>query len=179
VTSAIQTGLSANPGYKLVVTGHSLGGGIAAIATSSFIGQGIDVAQTYTFGEPRNGNAAWSEYITAQISDSDYFRVTHSNDGVPQIPPTVLGYAHHGTEYFEREKSGNTAESTLDCGVDSTVCNNSSPRFFSTRIGLTPAQTCNAGQDFGSNPINGAHLSYGNTVIGSSLFIEACGAVFP
>lgn len=121
VTSAIKSELSSHPGYKLTVTGHSLGGGIAAIATSSFIGQGLDVSSIYTFGEPRNGNSAWASYISSQISDSDYYRVTHYTDGVPQIPPTVLGYIHHGTEYFQSKQSDNSADSTINCGTNSTV----------------------------------------------------------
>ncbi|KHN97404.1 ferulic acid esterase A faeA [Metarhizium album ARSEF 1941] len=157
VMSAIKSELSSDS--RLIVTGHSLGGGIAAIATSSLIGQGIQVAETYTFGEPRNGDAQWAKYIARQIPDSNYYRVTHSNDGVPQIPPTVLGYVHHGPEYFQSRDAGNTARTTFKCGPD--------------------AKSCSAGQDFGSNPINRSHLTYSNTIVGSSLFVAACGAVFP
>ncbi|KIN07167.1 hypothetical protein OIDMADRAFT_139801 [Oidiodendron maius Zn] len=159
VVSAIQSQLSSHSGYTLTVTGHSLGAGIAAIGTSSLIGQGLAVSNTYTFGEPRNGDANWATYIESQISNSNYYRVTHANDGVPQIPPTVLNYVHHGTEYWESGNSTNSASTTYNCGTDST--------------------TCNAGQDPGEDPINGSHLTYSNTVIGSSLFIPACGAVFP
>lgn len=121
ITTAIKSQLSSNSGYSLTVTGHSLGGGIAAIATSSLISQGVAVAKTYTFGEPRNGNAAWATYITSQIPDANYYRVTNYNDGVPQIPPTVMGYVHHGTEYFESKNAGNDATTTLNCGASSTV----------------------------------------------------------
>ncbi|OAQ60430.1 ferulic acid esterase A faeA [Pochonia chlamydosporia 170] len=157
VASAIKSEVSS--GSRLIVTGHSLGGGIAAIATSSFIGQDIKVAETYTFGEPRNGDAQWAKYIAGQIPDSNYYRVTHFNDGVPQIPPTLLGYVHHGPEYYQSKDTGNTAQTTLKCSLDS--------------------KSCSAGQDFGSNPINRSHLTYSNTIVGSSLFVAACGAVFP
>lgn len=44
---------------------------------------------------------------------------------------------------------------------------------------LTRAQDCNAAQDFGDSPINGAHITYSNIVIGNSLNIVACGATVP
>ncbi|QPG98135.1 hypothetical protein C2857_007296 [Epichloe festucae Fl1] len=159
VSSAIKSELSSNPGFRLVATGHSLGGGLAAIAAVSLAGQGIEVAETYTYGELRNGDAQWAEYASQKLPDSKYYRVTHFNDGVPHVPPSVLGYVHHGPEYFQSKKQGNSAETTLKCSLES--------------------KSCSAGQDFGSNPINGAHLTYSNTVIGSALFIPACGAVFP
>ncbi|KZZ94307.1 ferulic acid esterase A faeA [Moelleriella libera RCEF 2490] len=162
VLSAVKSELSSGA-PRLIVTGHSLGAGIAAIAATSFVGQGVRVAETYTFGEPRNGDPQWAGYVSQQLPDANYFRITHYNDGVPQIPPPLLGYAHHGAEYWQRESKVNTAQSTVKCPVESTVA----------------TQTCNAGQDFGSNPINGAHLTYSNTLIGSSLFVPACGAVFP
>ncbi|KAH6701944.1 ferulic acid esterase A faeA [Leptodontidium sp. MPI-SDFR-AT-0119] len=159
VSSSIKSQLASHPGYKLTVTGHSLGGALAAIATSSLVGQKVPVSATYTFGEPRNGNAAWASYINKQIPSANYYRVTHANDGVPQIPPSVLNYVHHGAEYWESKASGNSASTTYKCDTDS-------PK-------------CNAGQATGTNPINGAHIGYSDMVIASSLFIAACGAVFP
>lgn len=104
----------------MTVTGHSLGAAIAAIGTSALTGLGHEVT-TYTFGEPLNGDAAFAQYIESQVPDSNYFRVTHANDGVPQIPPTLLGYQHHGPEYWEREGDHNNASTTVSCGKQSTV----------------------------------------------------------
>lgn len=131
VSSAVKSALSS--GYRLIVTGHSLGGGIAAVATTSFIGQGMAVAETYTFGEPRNGDAQWAKYVSQQIPDANYYRVTHFNDGVPQIPPTILGYVHHGPEYFQSKNTGNTAQTTLKCSLDSKV----SRKTYYVFLGLT------------------------------------------
>ncbi|KAL2808876.1 Alpha/Beta hydrolase protein [Aspergillus granulosus] len=155
VTAEIESALSANPDYTLTITGHSLGGGIAAIATAALSGLGHTVT-TYTFGEPLNGNTAFVEYIEDAVPDSNYYRITHANDGVPQIPPTLLGYSHHGSEFWQREAGQNSAATTFACGKQST--------------------TCNAAQNFGSNPINRAHLTYTGGVIGNSLNIVACGA---
>ncbi|TQV92988.1 ferulic acid esterase A faeA [Cordyceps javanica] len=152
-------GLLCDADWRFVVTGHSLGGGISAIAAASFVGLGFNVSQVFTFGEPRNGDAAWAKYASAVVADDQYYRVTHSTDGIPQIPPTVLGYVHHSPEYFQSEESNNTAESTWKCEIDS-------PK-------------CNAGQKPGTTLINNAHISYSNTAVGSSLFVPACGAVWP
>ncbi|GAO15631.1 uncharacterized protein UV8b_04812 [Ustilaginoidea virens] len=146
-------------GSRLVVTGHSLGGGLAALATASLIGQGFKVTATYTYGEPRNGDAEWAKYISRVARDVNYFRVTHYKDGVPQIPPSELGYVHHGPEYFQSRDANNTASTTFKCPLDSLACS--------------------TGQDFGPDPINRSHLTYSNMIIGSSLFVQACGAVFP
>ncbi|KAK9860977.1 hypothetical protein MYU51_006433 [Penicillium brevicompactum] len=89
-------------------------------------------------------------------SDDKYFRVPHHNDRVPQIPPTQLGFKHHGPEYWEKGADQNDASTTLACGTDS--------------------GKCNAAQSFGGDSINRSHLTYTNLVIGNSLFIEACGA---
>jgi predicted lipase len=124
VISAVKDELSSSGYSTLTITGHSLGAGLSSLATSSFIGSGIKVANTYTYGEPRNGDSAWVSYLGSQISDENYLRVSHYNDGVPQIPPTVLGFEHHGPEYWQSKKSGNSAATTYNCGANSTVRNN-------------------------------------------------------
>ncbi|KAJ6784712.1 hypothetical protein PWT90_00455 [Aphanocladium album] len=148
IAEALQ-GLLCGGDWRFVVTGHSLGGGIAAIAATSFAGLGFQPSEVFTFGEPRNGDAAWAKYASKTLSDDKYYRVTHFTDGVPQIPPVVLGYVHHSPEYYQSQDTNNTAESTWKCEIDS-------PK-------------CNAGQSFGSTPVNNAHVTYSNTVVGSSL----------
>ncbi|KAJ3499475.1 hypothetical protein NLG97_g316 [Lecanicillium saksenae] len=158
IAEALQ-GLLCGADWRFVVTGHSLGAGIAAIAATSFAGLGFQPSEVVTFGEPRNGDAAWAKYASKSVPDDKYYRVTHFNDGVPQIPPVVLGYVHHSPEYYQSKDSNNTAGSTWKCEIDS--------------------PQCNAGQDFGGSPVNNAHVTYSNTVVGSSLFVPACGAVWP
>lgn len=114
-------GLVCGTDWRLVVTGHSLGGGLAAIASASFAGLGFPVSEVFTFGEPRNGDATWAKYLSTVIPDDNYYRVTHFTDGVPQIPPTVLGYAHHSPEYYQSQQEGITAENTWKCEIDSPV----------------------------------------------------------
>lgn len=104
ILPAIQSSLGSGP---LTITGHSLGGALASIAASA-----LKPSKVYTFGEPRNGDSDFADYLEGIVTPANYFRVTHYNDGVPQIPPTILGYTHHGTEYWESSQTGNTAAST-------------------------------------------------------------------
>jgi len=49
------------------------------------------------------------------------FRVTHSNDGVPQTITTQDGYRHHRTEYWENDPA--SAANTVKCeGQEPAVC---------------------------------------------------------
>lgn len=104
------------PDYQLVVTGHSLGGAVAALAGLEFKLRGWDPRIT-TFGEPRIGNQALADYfdekfelLTQPTSDDSnvdshdpfplYHRVTHINDPVPHLPPSSLNYRTHAGEIY-------------------------------------------------------------------------------
>jgi hypothetical protein len=106
VLDAVNAGLASNPGYRVVATGHSLGGAVATLAAAVLRNSGISV-DLYTYGAPRVGNAALSDHITG--SAGAIYRVTHKDDPVPKLPPIEVGYAHVSPEYW---LSG--AESTGD-----------------------------------------------------------------
>ncbi|GAA5841299.1 hypothetical protein JCM3766R1_005020 [Sporobolomyces carnicolor] len=59
-------------GYKLTITGHSLGGAVAAVA-------GVDLAADFliTFGEFRVGNPATAKYLDQKYG-ANTFRVVHA-----------------------------------------------------------------------------------------------------
>lgn len=106
----------AKTGYSFIITGHSLGGALASIATASFGASGIKIAATYTYGEPRNGNSQFGSYALGFVGLANYYRVTHANDGVPSIPPSAIGFSHHGNEYWEKNSGfNNTQASTVMC----------------------------------------------------------------
>ena len=84
-----------NPGYKLVITGHSLGGAIATVAATELRKRGFQLSLV-TLGAPRVGNEALAKFISASGSN---FRVTHLNDPVPRLPPLTMGYRHLEPEY--------------------------------------------------------------------------------
>ncbi|KAK2871927.1 hypothetical protein FQN49_002704 [Arthroderma sp. PD_2] len=102
------------PDYQLVVTGHSLGGAVAALASLEFKLRGWNPHVT-TFGEPRVGNQALADYIgrifglnsTARSNEDaatdlhlPYRRITHIDDPVPLLPPSNLDYRMHAGEIY-------------------------------------------------------------------------------
>ncbi|KAJ5697691.1 mono and diacylglycerol lipase precursor [Penicillium malachiteum] len=85
------------PDYELVVTGHSLGAGIATLAAADLRGSGHPSITLFAFASPRVANPALADYITAQNNN---YRFTHINDPVPKLPLLAMGYVHVSPEYY-------------------------------------------------------------------------------
>ncbi|KAH6683958.1 Alpha/Beta hydrolase protein [Halenospora varia] len=77
-----------NSGYKMIVTGHSLGGAIATLCAAEIRKSGMDAA-LYTFGSPRVGDPKFAQFVTDQAGGN--YRITHFNDLVPHLPPLSFG----------------------------------------------------------------------------------------
>ncbi|KAF1845047.1 alpha/beta-hydrolase [Cucurbitaria berberidis CBS 394.84] len=105
VISAISTARAQYPEYKVVATGHSLGGALASLAAGVLRSQGVTV-DLYTYGAPKVGLEGISQYLGSG-SHGQTFRVTHKADPVPKLPPALLGYRHISPEYYVT--SGNSA----------------------------------------------------------------------
>ena len=69
--------------YGLYITGHSLGGALALIATSVINSENLGAC--YTFGSPKVGNEEFDDKIKAPI-----YRVINSYDVVPFLPFTRI-----------------------------------------------------------------------------------------
>jgi triacylglycerol lipase len=88
------------PGYKTYVTGHSLGGAVAAILTVYMIEDGVEVVRVVTFGQPRFTTADGVK----RLSFLPLARVVDENDIVPMVPPATATdprfgpYEHVGPE---------------------------------------------------------------------------------
>jgi hypothetical protein len=83
----------------LQITGHSLGGALAAHCALDFYDQkGIQPMFVYTFGEPREGNQKFANYYNSRIKN--HYRVTHSQDPVPHVPTEDMGFYHMMEEIF-------------------------------------------------------------------------------
>ncbi|MFT6402452.1 MAG: hypothetical protein ACJA2D_001774 [Pseudohongiellaceae bacterium] len=65
----------------LFITGHSLGGALATVATKKIIHKG-GVAACYTFGSPRVGDIDWTINIKTPI-----YRIVNAADPVTMLPP--------------------------------------------------------------------------------------------
>ena len=64
----------------LFITGHSLGGALALLATR-LVAPNVDGA-CYTFGAPRVGNYEYFRFIKTPV-----YRIVNSSDIVPRVPP--------------------------------------------------------------------------------------------
>lgn len=111
----------------LYVSGHSLGGALALIATKAL--NSDNLAACYTYGSPKVGNAEFGDSIKAPI-----YRVVNALDVVPTLPFTRIldglhflfrilkikriqdlvqkfrGYAHHGDLRFLTDCAGSYDE---------------------------------------------------------------------
>jgi triacylglycerol lipase len=75
----------------IYVTGHSLGAAIASI----FCFHHSEVAALYTYGCPRN--ASWSKSKELKVP---HYRCVNNNDIVPKVPPSIMGFSHHGELHY-------------------------------------------------------------------------------
>ena len=66
--------------YSIYITGHSLGGALALLATKHL--QRDNIAACYTYGSPRVGNEEFADSIKIPI-----YRVVNTADIVPRLPP--------------------------------------------------------------------------------------------
>ena len=85
------------------ISGHSLGGALALMATAELANHEDgyvrdSIAACYTFGCPRAGDSSFDQYVKVPL-----YRVTNGVDSVPAVPSALLGYRHVGdSRYFGR-----------------------------------------------------------------------------
>lgn len=115
--------LSQNPGYKITVTGHSLGGALATLAGITLEKTFPGSVTVYSLASPRVGNPAFVSFVEAAFPDGRIYRVTNEDDNVPQDLTPAEGYRHHKTEYWIRENPV-TVDSVVVCqGGEDLTCN--------------------------------------------------------
>ncbi|XP_053385704.1 lipase ZK262.3-like [Mercenaria mercenaria] len=108
--SCIKDLVNKYPNYRVVVTGHSLGGAIASIASAQLSADNIidkDKTTLYTFGMPRTGDRPYAENHDSLVPKS--WRVVHFRDIVPKLPTlTALSSSpyHHQREIFYGKDMG-------------------------------------------------------------------------
>lgn len=99
----IHAAINSVPGKSVYLTGHSLGGAVALVASAAFGGRddlGSRIAAVYTFGSPRVGSRDFPAIVKAP-----HYRIVNSGDVVPLIPPSWLnGYAHTGEPFLLKGK---------------------------------------------------------------------------
>jgi hypothetical protein len=90
-----QTGDKPN-NKAIYLTGHSLGGAIALVASAEYSGGdqlGERIAAVYTFGAPRVGEKSFAQNVKAP-----HYRVVNAGDIVPLVPPNFIGGYRHSVE---------------------------------------------------------------------------------
>lgn len=73
--------------FKIVFTGHSLGGAMTVhAAIDSILSGWVDPSRVsvYTYGQPRVGNKKFSDVLTNNTQE--VFRIIHNRDMVAHIP---------------------------------------------------------------------------------------------
>jgi triacylglycerol lipase len=73
---------------QVFVTGHSLGGALAALAAPELADRLMVKPAVYTFAAPRAGNRTFSQRYNALINPS--WRVVNRHDLVPTLPPRTV-----------------------------------------------------------------------------------------
>ncbi|KAK2608739.1 hypothetical protein QQS21_002728 [Conoideocrella luteorostrata] len=124
-TRAMKTARDQYPGYRLVATGHSLGGSVATLGAAYMRRNGFPV-DVYTYGSPRVGNDAFANWMTSQPGGQ--WRITHDADPVPRLPPIFVGYRHISPEYWlsnGRDSQNDYPISQVEVcrGIANTECN--------------------------------------------------------
>lgn len=104
ITKSLKAAVAQYEGYRIVFTGHSLGAALATLAATALRNDGFEI-DLYSYGSPLLGNKALAEYITNQGKG---YRITHTNDIVPGVPPKAFGFTHWSPEYWITSGMGKT-----------------------------------------------------------------------
>lgn len=103
--------LAKDKNLKFILTGHSLGGAIAALFPAILAVHGEDelldkLQGVYTFGQPRIGDEEFGEFMKDMMRKHgiEYQRFVYNNDMVPRVPfddKVLFAYKHYGScNYF-------------------------------------------------------------------------------
>lgn len=99
----VKAAAKCNGTKELVLTGHSLGAGIATMSALRLVDDGYMV-QLITFGSPRPGNDAFAKHASSYLP-RPVQRFSHNRDIIPHLPPSDLlifeNYHHLPTEYWQ------------------------------------------------------------------------------
>ncbi|KXN65590.1 alpha/beta-hydrolase, partial [Conidiobolus coronatus NRRL 28638] len=93
---ALDRALQKYPNFKIVFTGHSLGGALAGLIAYKLAENGLlywGRINVITYGQPRLGNAEFAQYLNSK--PWTYTRVTSYADIVAISPGITMGYGHN------------------------------------------------------------------------------------
>lgn len=108
------------PLYNIIITGHSYGAAISQLLAMELYKDGFNT-KVYNFGQPRIGDLKYAQFVSKQLLHN--WRMTHTNDIVPHIPPILwLNYSHSCREVFQDSNDNLILCSNTDC--EDPLCTN-------------------------------------------------------
>ncbi|KAJ9155802.1 Alpha/beta-hydrolase [Coniochaeta hoffmannii] len=141
IINDIKAALQAYPGYKVVVTGHSLGGAeVALCGTSISHGLGPGTVTAFSFAGLAAGNEQFADYQDVGFPNKSFYRITSLNDTVPQQLTPAQGYYHGGIEYWiSKEPSPSPGDIVVCNGQSDINCNAGAVKNGTSSPGVTSA----------------------------------------
>lgn len=102
VLSAVKRAKEVYGDLKIIVTGHSMGGAMAALcALDLAVNREAQDVQVITFGQPRIGNTVFISYYSENVPNT--IRMTHEHDIVPHLPPYYSYLPRKTYRHYPRE----------------------------------------------------------------------------
>lgn len=109
-----------NPALPCLVTGHSLGGALAVLASPALkLFYPAQTFEMYNYAGPRVGNPTFVDAYNFWVPQS--YRVANLADMIPMLPPSQVfqwQYGHVGEEWSFLNQSGNIAGNHALIGAD-------------------------------------------------------------
>lgn len=140
---------SDHPDYDVIVTGHSLGGAMAFIASTDLASEGVR-HKVYAFAPNRVGNVVWAKSYLQLQPAQDTFRITHYMDPIPHMPHTApVPMRHPGIEiHFDKAVSSTSPYHVCQGGVEEPVdkCGANQYKIPLVNLHLFPYHMCYPGQ---------------------------------
>ncbi|KAI8907963.1 Alpha/Beta hydrolase protein [Gorgonomyces haynaldii] len=125
-----------HPDYRILVTGHSLGGAITTLCVMDLVSSFGYYPQdfiVFTLSQPRVGNQIFAEWFAQQGFQS--VRVTNQEDLTPHLPPLWMQFRHVPSEVWIADEDGTTFECEPDDDFESKDCANSKKGYSISRHG--------------------------------------------
>lgn len=88
------------PDYKIVTTGHSLGGANSILAGAALALSLTDYnVESISFGSPATGNINWKEYVN-KIENYGIWRVVYEDDIIARLPGPLYYHVGHTLQLY-------------------------------------------------------------------------------
>jgi hypothetical protein len=101
IREEIHTLISSKDITSLFVTGHSLGGALATLASLDIIEERLLAnISMVSIGAPRVGNPEYASIYSSLMGSNSYFRLTHALDPIVHLPYLSLDYKHISHEIY-------------------------------------------------------------------------------